>query len=70
MSKSGKRHDGLQPSNEARWLRRLAGYCWRFKRDVIISLTGAILYTVATLTIPLLQRDIIDNVIVAHKESV
>jgi ATP-binding cassette subfamily B protein len=70
LSKSGKRHDGLQPSNEARWLRRLAGYCWRFKRDVIISLTGAILYTVATLTIPLLQRDIIDNVIVAHKESV
>ena len=70
LSKSGKRHDGLQPSNEARWLRRLAGYCWRFKRDVIISLTGAILYTVATLTIPLLQRDIIDNVIVAHKQSV
>src|ERR1700733_4115533 len=28
LSKSGKRHDGLQPSNEARWLRRLAGYCW------------------------------------------
>jgi ATP-binding cassette, subfamily B, bacterial len=70
LSKSGKQHDGLQPSNEARWLRRLAGYCWRFKRDVIISLTGAILYTVATLTIPLLQRDIIDNVIVSHKESV
>jgi ATP-binding cassette, subfamily B, bacterial len=70
LSKSGKQHDGLQPSNEARWLRRLAGYCWRFKRDVIISLTGAIIYTVATLTIPLLQRDIIDNVIVTHKESV
>jgi hypothetical protein len=61
---------GRRRANEARWLRRLAGYCWRFKRDVIISLTGAILYTVATLTIPLLQRDIIDNVIVAHKESV
>ncbi|HEY6494569.1 MAG TPA: ABC transporter ATP-binding protein [Trebonia sp.] len=70
MSKSGKRHDGVQPSNEARWLQRLAGYCWRFKRDVIIALAGAILYTVATLTIPLLQRDVIDNVIVAHKQSV
>jgi ATP-binding cassette subfamily B protein len=53
-----------------RWLRRLAGYCWRFKRDVIISLAGAVLYTVATLIIPLLQRNIIDNVIVSHKESV
>ena len=62
--------DGLEPSNEARWLRRLAGYCWRFKRDVIIALTGALLYTAATLVIPLLQRNIIDNVIVTHKESV
>jgi ATP-binding cassette subfamily B protein len=70
LSKSGKKHDGVQPSNEARWLRRLVGYCWRFKRDVIIALAGAILYTAATLTIPLLQRDIIDNVIVAHKVSV
>jgi ATP-binding cassette subfamily B protein len=68
--------DGKQPvsdgqrSNEERWIRRLAGYCWRFKRDVIIALSGALLYTAATLTIPLLQRDIIDNVIVTHKESV
>jgi ATP-binding cassette subfamily B protein len=53
-----------------RWLRRLAGYCWRFKRDVIIALTGAVLYTAATLVIPLLQRDIIDNVIVSPKVSV
>jgi ATP-binding cassette subfamily B protein len=62
--------DGLEPSNEARWLRRLAGYCWRFKRDVIIALTGALIFTAATLVIPLLQRNIIDNVIVTHKESV
>ena len=62
--------DGLRPSHEARWLRRLAGYCWRFKRDVIIALTGALIYTAATLVIPLLQRNIIDNVIVSHKESV
>src|SRR5487761_907039 len=63
-------HGGARPSNEARWLRRLAGYCWRFKRDVIIALIGAALYTAATLTIPLLQRDVIDNVIVSHKQSV
>jgi ATP-binding cassette, subfamily B, bacterial len=71
LIKSGKRkqHDEV-PSNEARWLRRLVGYCLRFKRDVIIAVAGALLYTAATLSIPLLQRDIIDNVIVAHKESV
>jgi len=60
----------VRPTNETRWLRRLAGYCLRFKRDVIIALTGAVLYTAATLVIPLLQRNIIDNVIVSSKESV
>jgi ATP-binding cassette subfamily B protein len=66
----GMSNDGSQRSNEDRWIRRLAGYCWRFKRDVIIALTGALLYTAATLSIPLLQRDVIDNVIVKHTESV
>ena len=64
------RASGTRPSNEARWLRRLAGYCWRFKRDVSIALFGAGLYTAATLCIPLLQRDVIDNVIVVDKVSV
>ncbi len=63
-------NDGSQRSNEARWIRRLAGYCWRFKRDVIIALIGSLLYTAATLSIPLLQRAVIDNVIVTQTESV
>src|ERR1700757_1218997 len=62
--------NGSQQSNEARWIRRLAGYSWRFRRDVLIALAGSVLYVAATLTIPLLQRGIIDNVIVTHKESV
>jgi ATP-binding cassette, subfamily B, bacterial len=62
--------NGYQQGNEARWIRRLAGYCWRFKRDVIIALIGALLYTAATLSIPLLQRSVIDNVIVKHTESI
>src|SRR5271157_4917230 len=52
------------------WLRRLAGYCWRYPRTVLIALAGSVLFVAATLTIPLLQRGIIDNVIVTHKESV
>ena len=59
-----------QRSNEARWIRRLAGYCWRFRRDVLIALVGSALYVAASLTIPLLQRSIIDNVIVTPKDSV
>src|ERR1700722_18601653 len=70
LTRSGSRGDGDQRPNESRWLRRLASYCWRFKRDVVIALAGAVLYTAATLTIPLLQRDIIDNVIVVRRESV
>jgi len=66
----GMSENGYQQGNEARWIRRLAGYCWRFKRDVTIALIGALLYTVATLSIPLLQRAVIDNVIVTHTESV
>ena len=68
--RAGGRRDDARPSNESRWLRRLLGYCWQFKRDVIISVIGALLYTAATLSIPLLQRDIIDNVIVSHKDSI
>ncbi len=59
-----------QPANEQRWLRRLGTYCWQFKREVTLALIGAALYTAATLVIPLLQRSIIDNVIVAHTESI
>ncbi|HEX8007084.1 MAG TPA: ABC transporter ATP-binding protein, partial [Trebonia sp.] len=59
-----------RPSNEARWIRRLAAYCWRFRKDVILALAGSLLTAAATLVIPLLQRNIIDNVIVARRESV
>ena len=51
-------------------MRRLGAYCWQFKREVTLALIGAALYTAATLVIPLLQRNIIDNVIVAHSQSI
>jgi ATP-binding cassette subfamily B protein len=65
-----RRTGDTRRSNEERWIRRLAAYCWRFKRDVIIALAGALIYTAATLSMPLLQRQVIDNVIVTHRESV
>src|SRR5690348_16062138 len=52
------------------WLRRLAGYCWRYRRTVLIALSGALAATVATAAIPLVQRQIIDNVIVTHQASI
>jgi ATP-binding cassette subfamily B protein len=60
---------GASPG-ELRWVRRLAGYCWRHQRAVVISVGGTLLATAASLVIPLLQRGAIDNVIVAHRSSV
>ena len=45
-------------------------YCLRFKWDVMLSLGGSVLYSAMLLLIPLLQRSIVDNVIVSRKESV
>ena len=64
MDTAGKR------TSEDRWLRRLAGYCWHHRRTVIIALAGALAATVATAAIPLVQRQIIDNVIVTQRQSI
>jgi ATP-binding cassette subfamily B protein len=53
-----------------RWLRRLAGYCWRYRRTALIALAGSLAATVATAAIPLVQRQIIDNVIVTQRASI
>src|SRR5580658_8698111 len=52
------------------WLRRLAVYSWRHHRSVIVALSGTLAATLATAAIPLVQRQIIDNVIVTHRQSV
>jgi ATP-binding cassette subfamily B protein len=52
------------------WLSRLAGYCWRYHRNVTIALAGALVASAATAAVPLVQRQIIDNVIVTHKQSI
>jgi ATP-binding cassette, subfamily B, bacterial len=51
-------------------LRRLAAYSWRYRRSVIVALGGSLLATVATAAIPLVQRRIIDDVIVTQRQSI
>src|SRR5947207_8480782 len=51
-------------------MRRLAGYCWRDRRTVLAALGGALAATVATAAIPLVQRQIIDDVIVNGRASI
>ena len=52
------------------WLRRLAGYCWRYRRNVGLAVGAALVAAAATAVIPLVQRQIIDNVIVTHRQSI
>ena len=52
------------------WLRRLAGYCWRYRPDVVIAVGASLVGTAATAAVPLVQRSIIDNVIVTHTQSI
>ncbi|HJY72748.1 MAG TPA: ABC transporter ATP-binding protein, partial [Streptosporangiaceae bacterium] len=45
-------------------------YSWRYRRNVVVALGGALLATLATAAIPLVQRRIIDDVIVTHRQSI
>ncbi len=56
--------------SQDRWLRRLAAHCWRYPSLVLLALGGTLLATVVTAVIPLIQRNIIDNSILAHKEPI
>ena len=53
-----------------RWLRRLTGYCWRYRRLFVLALGGSLLATLVTAIIPLIQRVIVDKVIVTHTRSI
>ena len=53
-----------------RWLRRLVGYCWRFPRLLVFALGGSLVATVVTVVIPLIQRDIVNNAILAHRQPI
>jgi ATP-binding cassette, subfamily B, bacterial len=51
-------------------MQRLAAYCWRYRLQVILAVGGSLLATAVTAAIPLIQRDIVDNVIFAHRQSI
>ena len=52
------------------WLRRLAAYCWRYPRGVLLALGGSLLATAVAAAIPLIQRDIVDNAILTHRQPI
>ncbi len=52
------------------WLRRLAANCWRHKGLTLVAFGASVLATLVTTAIPLIQRDIIDNAILTHKQAI
>jgi ATP-binding cassette subfamily B protein len=60
---------GSAPAREA-WLRRLAGYCWRHRRAVLLALAGSLVATLATAAIPLILGRIVDGAILTHAQPI
>ncbi|MEV4616660.1 ABC transporter ATP-binding protein [Kitasatospora sp. NPDC049258] len=51
---------------EAGWLRRLTGYCWHYRRNVLLAFGASLLGMAVTAVVPLVTKLIIDDVITAH----
>ena len=47
----------------AGWMRRLARYCWRYPRIVLLALGGTLVVTGVAAVIPLIQRQIVDDLV-------
>ncbi|WP_442973778.1 ABC transporter ATP-binding protein [Saccharothrix sp. ST-888] len=60
---------GPQPQAEPGWLTRLSRYCWRYRRNVLLSFGASLVGMAITAVVPLITKLIIDDVITAHTRS-
>ncbi|PRZ42239.1 ATP-binding cassette subfamily B protein [Antricoccus suffuscus] len=60
---------GASEQSPSGWIRRLGSYVLRHRRDVTIALSAAVLGSGCQTVVPLLERQIVDNVIVAQTSS-
>ncbi|MFE7269951.1 ABC transporter ATP-binding protein [Streptomyces sp. NPDC057623] len=51
------------------WARRLAGYAWRYRRDVVLALGSSLAGMAVMAVVPLITKVIIDDVIGDHTRS-
>ncbi|MGW4808025.1 ABC transporter ATP-binding protein [Kitasatospora sp. NPDC004272] len=51
---------------ERGWLRRLGGYCWRYRRNLLLSFGASLVGMAVTAIVPLITKLIIDDVITTH----
>ncbi len=52
--------------NQPGWIRRLSGYVFRHKRDIALALAAAVFGSICQTIVPLVEREIVDRVILEH----
>jgi ATP-binding cassette, subfamily B, bacterial len=52
------------------WLRRLSRACWRYPRNLVLALAGTLVVSLVGITIPLIQRAIVDNLTSAAQPAI
>ncbi|WP_329616154.1 ABC transporter ATP-binding protein/permease [Streptomyces brevispora] len=66
MSDAGRAEDGRQPRG---WARRLSGYAWRYRRNVLLALGSSLAGMAVMALVPLITKVIIDDVVGNHTRS-
>ncbi|TWG03242.1 ATP-binding cassette subfamily B protein [Streptomyces brevispora] len=66
MSDAGRAEDGRQPRG---WARRLSGYAWRYRRNVLLALGSSLAGMAVMALVPLITKVIIDDVVTSHTRS-
>ena len=66
------RGKGQTTSTDARsgWLRRLSRACWRYPRNLMLALAGTLVVSLVGISIPLIQRAIVDNLTSAAQAAI
>ena len=59
----GAGRNGTSTSTSEGWVRRLAGYCRRYPRNVALALGGTLVVTAVAAVVPLIQRQIVDDLV-------
>ena len=60
---TGRDRSGADDGTGRGWLKRLAGYCWRYPRHVLLALGGTLVVTAVAAVVPLIQRQIVDELV-------
>jgi ATP-binding cassette subfamily B protein len=70
QQKSGDERGAKTPSGDGGdgWLRRILRYTWHYKRLVLIALVASLAITGINVAVPLIQRTVIDDVILRHDQ--